>query len=121
MPACPACKNVRDARCSSTEPELGSEDPLARRCPGDAPDAYEDLADVRVVAVVFTGRGSRMRALLPYLRRDLRAHQGILDRIIFALVRVLNADSTFCFIQSDGPLVSLLVVIVSAEDQILGH
>ncbi|CAE7208167.1 unnamed protein product [Symbiodinium necroappetens] len=75
------------SRCSSTEQELGSEDPLARRCPGDAPDAYEDLADVRVVAVVFTGRGSRMRALLPYLRRDLRAHQGILDRIIFALVR----------------------------------
>eukprot|EP00439_Symbiodinium_sp_Y106_P080977 s1591_g19.t2 len=72
---------------SGAEPQLGPEDPLARRCPGDAPDAYDDLAGVRVVAVVFTGRGSRMRALLPYLRRDLRAHQGILDRIIFALIR----------------------------------
>ncbi|CAE7687735.1 unnamed protein product [Symbiodinium sp. CCMP2592] len=72
---------------SGAEPQLGPEDPLARRCLGDAPDAYDDLAGVRVVAVVFTGRGSRMRALLPYLRRDLRAHQGILDCIIFALIR----------------------------------
>ena len=41
--------------------------------------------------MVFTGRGSRMRALLPYLRRDMRAHGGILDRIIFALIRFMSA------------------------------
>ena len=67
-------------------------DPLARRCSFDYVDSYEDLAGIRVIAVVFTGRGSRMRALLPYLRRDLRVHQGLLDRIIFALIRRTSAS-----------------------------
>ncbi|CAE7749842.1 unnamed protein product [Symbiodinium pilosum] len=67
------------------------DDPLAPRCSYEYVDSYEDLSGTRVVAVVFTGRGSRMRALLPYLRRDLKAHQGILDCIIFALIRGLSA------------------------------
>ncbi|CAE7401055.1 unnamed protein product [Symbiodinium natans] len=76
---------AQDANDADTLEKL-PEDPLTPSCP-DYADAYEDLVGIRVVAVVFTGRGSRMRALLPYLRRDMRAHGGILDRIIFALIR----------------------------------
>eukprot|EP00434_Breviolum_minutum_P028238 symbB.v1.2.024980.t1/scaffold2400.1/size80086/5 len=61
-------------------------DPLEPEC-RDYEDLYQDLAKIRIVAVVFTGRGSRMKALLPYLRRDLKVHKGVLDGIVFALIR----------------------------------
>lgn len=65
---------------------LWGADPLEPEC-RDYEDLYQDLAKIRIVAVVFTGRGSRMKALLPYLRRDLKVHKGVLDGIVFALIR----------------------------------
>ena len=61
-------------------------DPLEPECV-EYEDDYNDLANIRIIAVVFTGRGSRMKALLPYLRRDMKLHGGVLDGIIFALIR----------------------------------
>lgn len=62
-------------------------DPLNPKCPLPYVDDYADLAHVRVEVVVFSGRGSRLRILLPYLRRDFRSHGGVIDRFIFALIR----------------------------------
>ena len=64
----------------------GPADPLEPECV-EYEDDYADLANVRILAVVFTGRGSRMQALLPYLRRDMKFHGGVLDGIFFALIR----------------------------------
>ena len=40
---------------------------------------------MNVVVVVFSGRRDRMRILMRYLRRDLRKHGGVVDKIVFAL------------------------------------
>ena len=40
---------------------------------------------MEVVVVIFTGRRDRLRILMRYLRRDLRKHGGVVDRIVFAL------------------------------------
>ena len=56
-------------------------------------DSYKDLKAVRVVAVVFTGRRDRMRILMRYLRRDLRKHGGVVDKIVFALWQYTAKDT----------------------------
>ncbi|CAE7506497.1 unnamed protein product [Symbiodinium natans] len=58
-------------------------------------DSYKDLKAVRVVAVVFTGRRDRMRILMRYLRRDLRKHGGVVDKIVFALWQYTAKDLAY--------------------------
>eukprot|EP00439_Symbiodinium_sp_Y106_P071552 s470_g12.t2 len=58
-------------------------------------DSYKDLQAVNVVVVVFSGRRDRMRILMRYLRRDLRKHGGVVDKIVFALWQYTAKDLSY--------------------------
>ncbi|CAE7267658.1 unnamed protein product [Symbiodinium sp. CCMP2456] len=69
-------------------------DPLNPPCPVRK-DLYKDLQAVNVVVVVFSGRRDRMRILMRYLRRDLRKHGGVVDKIVFALWQYTAKDLSY--------------------------
>ena len=85
-----AAAAAQEAAGAEDEPE----DPLNPRCKPRR-DTYRDLAGVRIVAVVFSGRRDRLKILMRYLRRDLRAHGGVLDSVILALWEYTPRDLTF--------------------------
>jgi len=58
-------------------------------------DPFSDLKDVRVYGLVYYGRRTYVDILNPYLERDLRANGGILDGVIFAMVKYTLADMNY--------------------------
>ncbi|CAE7684249.1 DEGP1 [Symbiodinium sp. KB8] len=95
-----SCKADLEDVTSSKVGETGWEvpetppDPLNPSCPVRK-DSYKDLQAVNVVVVVFSGRRDRMRILMRYLRRDLRKHGGVVDKIVFALWQYTAKDLSY--------------------------
>eukprot|EP00928_Gymnodinium_smaydae_P079605 TRINITY_DN63499_c0_g1_i1.p1 TRINITY_DN63499_c0_g1~~TRINITY_DN63499_c0_g1_i1.p1 ORF type:complete len:453 (+),score=87.91 TRINITY_DN63499_c0_g1_i1:101-1459(+) len=68
-----------------------SDDPLNPRCvPRE--DDYADLKDVRIHAIIYSGRREYLEILNPYLERDLKQNGGVLDSVHFALVKYTFED-----------------------------
>jgi len=68
-----------------------TDDPLRPECRWHD-DSFDDLADSRIFALVYYGRKSYVDILNSYLERNLRANGGVLDGVIFALVKYTMDD-----------------------------
>jgi len=78
--------------------------PLIRKGDGDDPlnpgcdivdDPFDDLRDVRIYGLVYYGRRTYVDILNAYLERDLRANGGVLDGVIFAMVKYSVEDLNY--------------------------
>jgi len=78
--------------------------PVIRRYPSDDPlkphcvtqdDPFEDLRDTKIYALVYYGRKSYADILNAYLERDLRSNGGVLDGVIFAMVKYTMEDMRY--------------------------
>lgn len=58
-------------------------------------DSFEDLRETRVFALVYYGRRTYADILNAYLERDLRQNGGILDGVIFAMVKYTVEDLNY--------------------------
>lgn len=73
---------------------VASDDPLKPECVWKD-DPFEDLADQRIFALVYYGRKTYVDILNAYLERNLRANGGVLDGVIFALVKYTMDDLNY--------------------------
>ena len=73
---------------------VATDDPLRPECVWKD-DPFDDLAETRVYALIYYGRKSYVDILNAYLERNLRANGGILDGIIFALVKYTHEDLNY--------------------------
>lgn len=71
-----------------------SADPLQPIC-NVYDDPFDDLRHVRIYALVYYGRRTYMDILNAYLERDLRENGGVLDGVIFAMVKYTMADMNY--------------------------
>ena len=71
-----------------------TDDPLKPECHWKD-DPFHDLAETRVFALIYYGRKSYVDILNAYLERNLRANGGILDGVIFALVKYTHEDLNY--------------------------
>lgn len=68
-----------------------SGDPLNPTCtPVD--DPYDDLRDQKIYAIIYYGRREYAEILNAYLERDLRKNGGVLDAVLWALVKYTVDD-----------------------------
>lgn len=74
--------------------KVDGDDPLNPRCV-TIDDPFEDLQDVKIYALVYYGRRSYADILNAYLERDLRANGGVLDGVIFAMVKYTIEDLNY--------------------------
>lgn len=70
------------------------EDPLTPTCVV-RDDPFDDLKDVKIYALVYYGRRSYVDILNAYLERDLRENGGVLDGVIFAMVKYTVEDMNY--------------------------
>lgn len=70
------------------------DDPLNPSCVTHD-DPFDDLKDVKIYALVYYGRRSYVDILNAYLERDLRVNGGILDGVIFAMVKYTMEDLNY--------------------------
>jgi hypothetical protein len=68
-----------------------TDDPLKPECLF-LDDPFDDLKDVHIYALVYYGRKKYVDVLNAYLERDLRVNGGVLDGVIFALVKYTYED-----------------------------
>jgi len=68
-----------------------SDDALNPRCE-PRQDDFADLRDARVHAIIYTGRREYLEVLNAYLERDLKVNGGVLDTVLFALVKYTMED-----------------------------
>jgi len=75
--------------------------PSWRRADGDDPlrpacvpheDPYLDLRDQKIYALVYYGRRDYAEILNVYLERNLRKNGGVIDTVLFALVKYTDVD-----------------------------
>merc|ERR1719473_698179 len=78
--------------------------PSWRRADGDDPlqptcvqvdDPYEDLKNQKIYALVYYGRKEYAEILNVYLERNLRANGGVIDKVLFALVKYTQDDLVY--------------------------
>lgn len=69
-------------------------DPLRPTCE-TYDDPFDDLKDVRIYGLVYYGRRTYVDILNAYLERDLRANGGVLDGIIWAMVKYTMEDLNY--------------------------
>lgn len=74
--------------------KVETDDPLRPRCEV-ADDPFDDLKGVKIYGLVYYGRRSYVDILNAYLERNLRANGGILDRVIFAMVKYTMEDLNY--------------------------
>jgi len=68
-----------------------SDDPLNPHCvPYE--DDFADLADDKINLLVYFGRREYITTLNAYIERDLRRNGGVVDRVLWALVRYTTDD-----------------------------
>eukprot|EP00434_Breviolum_minutum_P032689 symbB.v1.2.028908.t1/scaffold3110.1/size63354/1 len=65
---------------------VATEDPLRPACV-TVDDPYDDLKEAKIYALVYYGRRSYVDILNAYLERNLRSNGGVLDGVIFAMVK----------------------------------
>ena len=53
---------------------------------------YPDLKDQKIYALVYYGRKEYVEVLNTYLERDLRVNGGVIDKVLFALVKYREED-----------------------------
>lgn len=70
---------------------MESDDPLHPECVWKD-DPFDDLKEVQIYALVYYGRKSYVDILNAYLERNLRVNGGVLDGVIFALVKYTMPD-----------------------------
>jgi len=74
--------------------KMSGDDPLHPECVVHD-DPFDDLKDVRIYGLVYYGRRTYMDILNAYLERDLRTNGGILDGVIFAMVKWTPEDFNY--------------------------
>eukprot|EP00927_Polykrikos_kofoidii_P016782 TRINITY_DN17616_c0_g1_i1.p1 TRINITY_DN17616_c0_g1~~TRINITY_DN17616_c0_g1_i1.p1 ORF type:complete len:389 (+),score=61.39 TRINITY_DN17616_c0_g1_i1:77-1243(+) len=55
-------------------------------------DNYADLQEERIHAIIYSGRREYLEILNPYLERDLKVNGGVLDSVMFAMVKYTMED-----------------------------
>lgn len=70
---------------------MTTDDPLNPACV-EHEDDYADLIGQRIYGLVYYGRREYVEVLNPYLERNLRKNGGVLDRVLFALVKYTHDD-----------------------------
>eukprot|EP00439_Symbiodinium_sp_Y106_P030056 s5097_g3.t1 len=73
---------------------VATEDPLRPSCV-TVEDPFEDLRDVKIYALVYYGRRTYVDILNAYLERNLRENGGVLDGVIFAMVKYTMEDMNY--------------------------
>eukprot|EP00933_Yihiella_yeosuensis_P046398 TRINITY_DN41914_c0_g1_i1.p1 TRINITY_DN41914_c0_g1~~TRINITY_DN41914_c0_g1_i1.p1 ORF type:complete len:391 (+),score=58.21 TRINITY_DN41914_c0_g1_i1:73-1245(+) len=67
-------------------------------------DPFDDLRDVKIYGLVYYGRRSYVDILNAYLERDLRENGGVLDGVIFAMVKYTTEDFNYLvYLQRRNP------------------
>lgn len=73
---------------------VATEDPLRPACI-TVDDPYDDLKEAKIYALVYYGRRSYVDILNAYLERNLRSNGGVLDGVIFAMVKYTMEDMNY--------------------------
>lgn len=74
--------------------KVATDDPLKPRC-DTFDDPFDDLKDVKIYALVYYGRRTYADILNAYLESNLRVNGGVLDGVIFAMVKYTMEDMNY--------------------------